>query len=77
VQAIGVTAPDLPPVPGIRPTVARDHEYKRHGTVSLLAGIDLLTGKVHALVVARQSGWWRATIRMGSCDTAWRHNCSL
>jgi hypothetical protein len=42
-QAIGVTAPDLPPVPGIRLTVARDHEYKRHGTVSLLAGIDLLT----------------------------------
>ena len=30
---------------------ARDHEYKRHGTrSSLLAGIDLLTGKVHALV---------------------------
>jgi len=26
-----------------------DHEYKRYGTVSLLAGIDLLTGKVHAL----------------------------
>jgi transposase len=52
-QAIGVTAPDLPPVPGIRPTVARDHEYKRHGTVSLLAGIDLLTGKVHALVKDR------------------------
>jgi hypothetical protein len=23
-------------------------EYKRHGTVSLLAGIDLITGKVHA-----------------------------
>jgi transposase len=53
VQAIGVTAPDLPPVPGIRPTVARDHEYKRHGTVSLLAGIDLLTGNVHALVKDR------------------------
>jgi transposase len=31
-------------------TFARDHEYKRYGTVSLLAGIDLLTGKVHALV---------------------------
>jgi hypothetical protein len=28
----------------------RDHEYKRYGTVSLLAGIDLLTSKVHALV---------------------------
>ena len=32
---------------------ARDHEYKRHGTVSLLAGIDLLSGKVHALVKDR------------------------
>ena len=53
VQAIGVTASDLPPVSGIHPTVARDHEYKRHGTVSLLAGIDLLTGKVHALVKDR------------------------
>jgi transposase len=31
-------------------TFARDHEYKRNGTVSLLAGIDLLTGQVHALV---------------------------
>src|SRR5262249_18130971 len=36
--------------PGVHPTFARDHEYKRHGTLSLLAGIDLLTGKVHALV---------------------------
>jgi transposase len=53
VQAIGVTAPDLPPEPGVHPTIARDHEYKRHGTVSLLAGIDLLTGKVHALVKDR------------------------
>ena len=34
----------------VHPTFARDHEYKRHGTLSLLAGIDLLTGKVHALV---------------------------
>jgi transposase len=50
IQAIATTAPDLPPEPGIHPTFARDHEYKRHGTLSLLAGIDLLTGKVHALV---------------------------
>ena len=35
---------------GRHATFARDHEYKRHGTLSLLAGIDLLTGKVHALV---------------------------
>ncbi|MGH7190932.1 MAG: IS630 family transposase [Acetobacteraceae bacterium] len=53
VQAIAPTAPDLPPVPGVHPTVARDHEYKRHGTISLLAGIDLLTGQVHAVVKDR------------------------
>jgi transposase len=50
IQAIANTAPDLPPEPGVHATSARDHEYKRHGTVSLLAGIDLLTGQVHALV---------------------------
>lgn len=50
IQAIATTAPDLPPVPGVHATFARDHEYERHGTLSLLAGIDLLTGKVHALV---------------------------
>lgn len=53
IQAIATTAPDLPPVPGVHATLARDHEYKRHGTLSLLAGIDLLTGKVHALVKDR------------------------
>jgi transposase len=50
IQAIATTTPDLPPEPGVHATFARDHEYKRHGTLSLLAGIDLLTGKVHALV---------------------------
>ena len=50
IQAIATTSPDLPPQPGVYATFARDHEYKRHGTLSLLAGIDLLTGKVHALV---------------------------
>src|SRR3979490_2771590 len=50
IQALATTAPDLPPEPGAHATFARDHEYKRHGTLSLLAGIDLLTGKVHALV---------------------------
>lgn len=53
VQAIATTAPDLPPEPGAHQTFARDHEYKRHGTLSLLAGIDLVTGKVHALVKER------------------------
>src|SRR3954471_22156947 len=53
IQAIATTAPDLPPKPGVHATFARDYEYKRHGTLSLLAGIDLLTGKVHALVKDR------------------------
>src|SRR6201988_2409700 len=50
IQAIATTAPDLPPKPGVHATFAREFEYKRHGTVSLLAGIDLVSGKVHALV---------------------------
>ncbi len=53
IQAIAVTAPDLPPEPGVHATFARDHEYKRHGTLTLLAGIDLVTGKIHALVKDR------------------------
>jgi transposase len=53
IQAISNTAPDLPPVAGEHACVARDHEYKRHGTLSLLAGIDLLTGQVHACVEDR------------------------
>jgi transposase len=53
IQAIGNTAPDLPPKPGSHPAFARDHEYKRHGTLSLLAGIDLLTGQVHASIEER------------------------
>src|ERR1019366_6481475 len=52
-QAIGSTAPDLPPKTGGHAAFARDHEYKRHGTLSLLAGIDLVTGKAHALVKDR------------------------
>jgi transposase len=53
IQAIATTAPDLPPEPGVYATFAREFEYKRYGTVSLLAGIDLVTGKVHALVKDR------------------------
>jgi transposase len=53
IQAIATTAQDLPPVPGTHATFTRDHEYRRHGTLSLLAGIDLITGKVHALVKER------------------------
>jgi hypothetical protein len=35
IQAIGTTAPDRPPFLGTSPTVMRDHDYQRHGTVTL------------------------------------------
>jgi transposase len=53
IQVLENTAPDLPPVPGRHSSFGRDHEYIRHGTLSLLAGIDLLTGHVHGLVADR------------------------
>jgi transposase len=53
VQAIENTAPDLPPVPEKHPTVSRDHEYKRHGTLSILASLDLHDGHVVARVEER------------------------
>jgi len=53
IQALSLTAPDLPPVPGKAPAVGRDYEYVRHGTVSLLAGIDLHSGHIFANVEDR------------------------
>jgi transposase len=50
VQAIQNTAPDLPPVAGKHPSVSRDYEYIRHGTVSLLSGIDLHDGHIFTQV---------------------------
>ena len=53
VQALGVTAPDLSPVPGKHPAVSRDHEYVRMGTLSILAALDLHDGHVLAQVHER------------------------
>ena len=53
IQALANKAPDLMPVPGRHPCVSRDHEYVRHGTLSLLAGIDLVTGGITATVEDR------------------------
>ena len=53
VQAIANTAPDLPPVAGQYPEVARDHEYKRMGTCSILAALDLHDGHITARVERR------------------------
>jgi transposase len=53
IQAIATTAPDLPPKPGKHATVQRDHEYKRLGTVTLSAAVDLVSGVVHHAVTQR------------------------
>ena len=55
-QAIANTAPDLRPVPGKHPNVGRDHEYKRLGTCSILAALDLHEGHV----TARVERWHRS-----------------
>ena len=49
IQAIANTAPDIQPN-AKHGYVGRDFEYKRLGTVSLLAGIDLRSGEVIPLV---------------------------
>lgn len=49
IQAIATTSPDLKPNEG-NGVIKRDYEYKRLGTVSLLAAIDLLTGEAIPLV---------------------------
>lgn len=50
IQAINNIAPDLPPKAGVFPQMGRDHEYKRLGTVSLLAALNLHDGHVIAQV---------------------------
>lgn len=46
IQALGRVAKDLPMSPG-KP-VAREFEYERHGTQTLIAAMDIATGKIHA-----------------------------
>lgn len=53
IQAIKNISAQLLPVPGRHKTVGRDYEYKRLGTLSLLAGIDLHSGTVIPLVEPR------------------------
>jgi hypothetical protein len=53
IQPIATTAPDLAPKPGKHATVQRDHEYKRLGTATLSAAVDLVSGFVHHEVTQR------------------------
>ncbi len=50
VQAIKNIAPDIMPDPGKQSRVMRDYEYKRLGTLSILAALDLHDGHVKAQV---------------------------
>ena len=49
IQAIATTSPDLLPKHG-NGSILRDYEYRRLGTLSLLAGIDLQTGEAIPLI---------------------------
>ena len=53
IQALQNVVADLLPTPNQHPAHGRDHQYKRLGTVSLLAGIDLHGGQVIPLVKDR------------------------
>lgn len=53
IQAIKNVAPDLPPKPGKYTQIGRDYEYKRLGTLSLLAALDLHDGHIIAQVHER------------------------
>jgi len=53
IQALKNMFADLLPVPNMHPCIGRDHQYKRLGTVSLLAGLDLHDGQVIPLVKDR------------------------
>jgi transposase len=53
IQAIKNIVADLLPIPNKHPAITRDNEYKRLGTLSLLAGIDLHTGDIIPLVKDR------------------------
>jgi transposase len=50
VQAIKNIAPDIMPDPGGQSRILRDYEYKRLGTMSILAALDLHDGHVIAQV---------------------------
>ena len=54
IQAITNTSEDLMPDENHK-TISRDYEYKRLGTISLLAGIDLQTGEAIPLVRDKHS----------------------
>lgn len=50
IQALGTTVSDLPPDTKGHGTIQRDYEYRRLGTLTLMAAIDLQNGKAVPMV---------------------------
>ena len=76
VQAIANTAADLPPVAGRHPCVARDYEYKRLGTCSILAALDLHDGRVTARVERRHRSR-EFILLLKDLDQAYPAHCTI
>jgi transposase len=57
IQALKNIAPDLPPIQGKYQSFSRDPEYIRLGTVSLLAGLNIVTGRVDGIVEKRHRSY--------------------
>lgn len=75
IQAIGNIHPDRSPTKGNGCT-RRDYEYKRHGTLSLLAGMDLITGNIRHLIRERhKSSDFIDFLKM--IDEAYHKECTI
>jgi transposase len=75
-QAIATTSPDLPPVPGKHPSISRDHEYKRLGTCSILAALDLHDGHITARVERRHRSV-EFTALLNDLDVRYPADCTI
>lgn len=76
VQAIQNIAPDLPPKPAKHKSVGRDYEYKRLGTVSILAALDLHDGKIIAQVHDRHRSCEFIEL-LKELDDRYPHECTI
>jgi transposase len=76
IQAIKNIAPDLPPKPGKYCHMARDHEYKRLGTLSLLAALDLHDGHIIAQVHERHRSR-EFVLLLKALDNYYPKNCII
>lgn len=55
IQALERTQPVLPPKPGL--AERQSHDYRRHGTTTLFAALEVVTGKVSTNATAVTAAW--------------------